>query len=482
MNAERIRTIAADQKEALSRAAEDSGLIDREALVHWEAWASENIIKVITGARRAGKSIFAMQLLRGADGGYAYVNFDDERLVGLKAGELDKLVEAVIQVYGGMRHLILDEVQNLECWEMFVNRLQRQGFMLTVTGSNARMLSSELATHLTGRHVAIEIFPFSFREFLSYMKGGSRGRSQAQAQAQTKMPPRMRRPIKTAGIFSTGEKAEVMAMLREYIEIGGFPEATRLGEKDKGMARIYLQSLCSTIIGKDVVERHRVKYLKTVREIADFLISSYSSMVSFNSIMKSFGLQSLHTAKNYASYIEESYLIFFVSKHSCRQRESNNAPKKAYCIDTGMVNAMAFRTSENIGRLMENIVAVELMRIRSGADGNGGGAAIEVYYWRDYRQREVDFVIKKGAGAEELLQVTYASERGEVAHREVAALLAASDELKCRKLSVITWDYEGAEGVGDGSGREVRFVPLWRWLLGQGAGVPKGGGQPGAPA
>jgi len=458
MNAERMRTIVADQKEALARAAEDGDLIDREALARWEAWAGEGIIKVITGARRAGKSTFAMQLLRGAEGGYAYVNFDDERLVGLKAGELDKLVEAVLQVYGGTRHLILDEVQNLERWEMFVNRLQRQGFMLTVTGSNARLLSSELATHLTGRHVAIEIFPFSFREFLSLMK--SRGQDRLQANMQPPMG------MKAGGTFSTSERAETMARLREYLETGGFPEAARFGKKDKGMARTYLQSLCSTIIGKDVVERHRVKYLKTVREIADFLISSYSSMVSFNSIMKSFGLQSLHTAKNYAAYIEESYLIFFVSKHSRRQREGYNAPKKAYCIDVGMVNAMAFRTSENIGKLMENAVAVELMRRMAGADGKGADAAMEVYYWRDYRQREVDFVIKKGAEVEELLQVTYASERGEVARREVAALLAAADELRCRKLSVVTWDYEGAE-MAEG-GREVRFVPLWRWLLERG--------------
>ncbi len=439
MNTERIRTIVADQREELSRVAADSGLIEREALAYWESWASEGTIKVITGARRAGKSVFAMQLLRGAPGGYAYVNFDDERLVGLRADELDRLVEAILQVYGGAKHLILDEVQNLDGWELFVNRLQRQGFMLTVTGSNARLLSSELATHLTGRHIAIEVFPFSFREFLR-LRGSK---------------------VRTDRVLSTGERAEVMARLREYLETGGFPEAARIGEKDTRMARMYLQTLYSTMIGKDVVGRHSVKYLRTVREIADFLVSSYSSTVSFNSIMKSFGLRSLHTAKNYVSYMEEPYLIFFISKHSRRQRESINAPKKAYCIDTGMVNAMAFRASENIGRLIENTVAVELMRMRS-AD-----PAMEVYYWKDYRQREVDFVVKRGTEVEELLQVTYASERGEVAGRELAALLAAllaaSDELGCRRLSVVTWDYEGGERVV--GGREMRFVPLWRWLL-----------------
>lgn len=436
MNPERIRTVIADQRDELHRVLSDPTIIEREGLAHWGAWGRENIIKVITGPRRAGKSVFSMQLVQTADEGYAYayVNFDDERLVGIGTSDLDRVVEALLQVYGDAKQIILDEVQNLEGWELFASRLQRQGFNLTITGSNARLLSSELATHLTGRHVAIEILPFSFREFLIFTGTRPEG----------------------GEVFSTVEEAKLKGKLLEYLEVGGFPEAAKMALKDRQMAKTYLRTLYSTVVGRDIVGRHRIKYLKTVREAADLLISSYSSMVSLRNIAKAFGMRSIHTAKNYASYIEESYLVFFLEKYSRGLKERAGAPKKAYCIDTGILNSVAFRAGENLGKLMENLVAVELMRRRAT------DSSLELYYWRDYRQREVDFVLKRGAGVDELIQVTYADSRDDVADRELKALLAASDELGCRELLVITWDYEGEELV---DGKRVRFVPLWRWLL-----------------
>jgi len=431
MNVEELKAVVADQREEVGRALREERIIDREALERWREWIESDMIKVVMGARRSGKSIFSLQLLRGKS--HAYVNFDDERLVDLDASQLNLLFEALLQVYGDFKFILLDEVQNVHGWELFVSRLRRQGFNLVITGSNAKLLSKELATHLTGRHIPIEIFPFSFREFLEF-DGLVTERKAA---------------------YSTREKAVLMGKLQEYIQGGGFPEAVRI--KDAVKARMYLQTLYSTVVTKDVISRHRIRFLKTIREISNYLVSNFSQPVSFNKVKNVFGLQSVHTSKNYVSYLEETYLIFLIEKYSRKRKESLNSPKKVYCIDCGMINAVGFRSSENLGRLMENAVAVELLRRRSE------DPSLELYYWRDYQQREVDFVLKGGEAVRELLQVTYSSGRDEVEKREVAALTRAGRELGVDKLTVVTWDHEGVEVA---EGREVRFVPLWKWLRG----------------
>lgn len=428
MNAEEIVSIVTDQREEIERMFKGEKMIKREFLDRWGKTAKSSLIKVVTGVRRSGKSVFSLELLEGKN--YGYINFDDERLAGLKTAELNRVLQAFYQLYGNFKFIFLDEVQNVEGWELFVNRLKRLGFNLLVTGSNARLLSKELATHLTGRYIPIEIFPFSFREFLMF-EGFE---------------------VTEETFYSTRQKSLVIKKLSEYIKMGGFPEAI----KDRLNARSYLSTLYSTILTKDVVSRYRIKFPRTIREISNYLVSNFSQPVSYNKIKNTFGLKSAHTPKKYVSYLEEAYLIFLVNKFSSKHKEVLASPKKVYAIDNGIIDALAFEASRNVGRLMENLVLIELLR-KKATDG-----LLEIYYWRDYFGKEVDFLLKRGPKIKQLIQVTYASARDEIKRREMNALIKAGNGLKCKDLLMITWDYEAGLKV---SNRKVKFIPLWKWLL-----------------
>ena len=428
MDAEQIKSVVVDQKEEAERVFSRERIIEREFIGNWRSAAETGQIKVVTGVRRSGKSTFALQLLSGKT--YGYINFDDERLVGLKTADLNTVLQAFYQLFGDIKFVFLDEVQNVDGWELFASRLKRTGFNVFVTGSNARLLSKELATHLTGRHIPIEIFPFSFREFLTFDDF----------------------KIDKKALYSTKQRAFLLKKLQEYLEVGGFPEAL----KDREDARTYLSTLYSMILTRDVVGRQKIKYIKTIREISNYLVSNFARPITFNKIKDIFNLKSAHTSKNYVSYLEEAYLIFLVDKFSFKHKEVLASPKKVYVADTGIINAMAFKSGRNAGRLMENLVFIELMRKKST------DTFLEIYYWKDYAGKEVDFIIKRGLEIEQLIQVCYNVEDPDTKEREVKALVKASKELKCKNLLVITWDYEGKEEIKK---RKIKFIPLWKWLL-----------------
>lgn len=428
MNVNEIRTIISDQREEIQRIFTEENIIEREFLDTWKRSIGSNLIKVVTGIRRSGKSVFSFQLLNKKK--YAYINFDDERLVGLKPADLNMILEAFYQLYGDFKYIFLDEIQNIEGWELFVNRLKRQGFNVVVTGSNAKLLSKELATHLTGRYIGIEIFPFSFREFLTFENFD----------------------MTNNDLYSTRKKSLLIKKLREYITHGGFPEAI----KDKELSKSYLPTLYSTILTKDVISRYKINYVTTLKEISNYLISNFSKYITFNKIKNNYNLKSPHTSKKYVSYLEESYLFFLLDKFSFKYKEVTASPKKVYAVDTGIINVMAFASSENFGRLMENLIAIELMRKKAF------NPLSEIYYWKDYQQKEVDFVLKKGPKVEQLIQAVYASSPDEIDKREYVALIKASKELQCNNLLMITWDYEAKETL---DGKKIEFIPLWKWLL-----------------
>jgi len=422
MEDKQIKQIIIDQRSEIEGRIKKEKIIPRETFGSVKSLMKSNLVKVIMGVRRCGKSVFSYQIVK--ESNFGYVNFDDERFYGFEAGQLNKILAVLYELYGKMDFVFLDEIQNVEGWELFVNRLQREGHNTVVTGSNANLLSKELATHLTGRHIAIELHPFSFREFVSY-KG-----------------------FELKENFTTKEISELRILLEQYIQIGGFPEVLK-GEEPK----TYLSSLYSTIITKDILLRYKIKFVKTFKDIAAFLISNSGNQISFNKIKNTFGLRSDHTAKNYVNFMEETYLILVVPRLMNKYKESLAAPRKVYCIDTGLVNAVGFKISKDQGRKYENIVAVELQRRKRGKD-------IDVFYWQDIQKREVDFVIKKGLRIEQLIQVTYYL--GENKEREVRSLLQASKELKCNNLLVITDDYEGEEVI---KRKKIKFIPLWKWLL-----------------
>jgi hypothetical protein len=384
----------------------------------------DDLIKVIIGPRRCGKSFLAMHLL-GQRGSRGYVNFDDERLADV--ANYDRLIAAVNSVYDNPRHLLLDEIQNLPRWELFVNRLQRQGLRLILTGNNAHLLSSELATHLTGRHLPIFLFPFSFAESL-------------RAHPETRTGP------------------EMVEKLRRYLEAGGYPEPL-LRDLDPGY---YLRTLWDSVLYKDIVRRRRIRSAAGLDDLADYLLANVAREYSLNRLTTVTRCRSVHTVAKYIGHLEEAFLFFSLPRFSYKVREQAATNRKIYCIDNGFVTARAVQFSPDTGRLAENLVAVALhKRMLDGA--------CELYFWKDAQQREVDFVVKEGRRVTQLIQVCWDMTAAHTRQREIRALLQAGVDLSCSRLLVLTADSDSEEQVEwFGKSGRIRLLPLWRWLGGEG--------------
>jgi len=378
-----------------------------------------DLIKVIIGPRRAGKSFFAIHLLSKL-GNFGYVNFEDERLLGLT--NYDELINIIKSLYNNPKYLLFDEIQNLEKWELFVNRLRRHGYNIVITGSNSRLLSRELATFLTGRHMQIVIFPLSFEEILKMEK-------------------------------KELTKAEIKEKLFNYLTYGGYPEPLVKGLNYKD----YLSTLFDSIIYKDIIKRFKIRHIQAIADLANFLISNTAKEFSLNTLAKLTKCKSVHTIQKYLSYLEEAFLFFMVKRFSFKVKEQIAQNKKIFCIDPGFIHAKAFRFSKDIGKLYENVAAIRLKKLEMENK-------IELFYWRGEKE-EVDFVVKQGLKIKQLIQVC--SDIGDIKtkQREIRALLKASKELRCKNLLVLTEDYEGEEQAEwFGIKRKVKFVPLWKWL------------------
>ncbi len=419
----KLTTLLRDQKQELEECLGKKRIIQREAEGCFGAASRSKLVKVISGVRRCGKSVFAYTSLK--DQNFAYMNFDDERLVN---PDTNQILPSFYEIYGrDFKFIFLDEIQNLKRWELFVNRLHRAGFNLFITGSNARLLSKELATHLTGRQMTIELFPFSFRE---YLKAAN-----------------FKEDVRT-----TKGSSILKHELGNYLGLGGFPEI--IVEKEN--PKIYLRELYRMIIDRDVLNRHNIAYKKTFREIALSLLSNPGRGTSYNRIKNQFGLGSEHTVKNYLSYLEEAYMFHLLSRFSYKSVEVEKSEKKVYAIDTGLICHLSLRFTEDYGYVYENAVALDLLR-RKACD-----PALEMFYWKNPQHMEVDFVLKHGLKVEQLIQVCYNLDDYKTKQREVKALLKASKELRCRNLLVITSEKEGEETI---DGKRITYVPLWRYLL-----------------
>lgn len=417
-----IRETLLDQKTELEKRLKQIYII-RDAKIRE---VKSDLIKVIIGPRRSGKSFFAIHELMNS-GTFGYANFDEETLVESK--NYNEIIMELDSIYNKPKYLLFDEIQNLEKWELFVNRLQRQGYNLVVTGSNSNLLSKELATHLTGRHTKTDILPLSFREILSH---------------------------------SDHEltESEVKVRFSEYVDFGGYPEplVKKLDYKD------YLSDLFGSIIYKDVIKRYSIRKPKVIEELAIYLISNSAKEFSYNNLTNMTKSESTHTIKKYIGYLEEAFIFFEISRYSAKLKEQITSTKKIYCVDNGIIYAKAFKTSGEKGRLYENIVAIELKR--RAAEGGS-----EFYYWKNVQQEEVDFVLRVNRKLTELIQVSADISRKETKDREIRALLKGSRELECDNLTVLTGDYEGKESLEwFGIKRNVNFIPLWKWLLNSGKG------------
>jgi len=414
----------------LQRRIERDGFLSRSCILREkmslaQRFLDSDLIKIITGPRRAGKSVFSVLLLR--DKNFAYLNFDDENLLKIK--NYNEIVETIFEVYPEARFVLFDEIQNLENWEIFVNKLQRRGFNLILTGSNARLLSKELATALTGRYIPIEIFPFSFEEFL-------RAKEIEIKREETNLPE---------------IKGRILNYLDEWLKKGGFPEVIVKDLEPK----TYLETLFDAILFRDVVKRYKVRFSTKIYDLATYLISNFCSEYSFTKLRNILGFRSTNTVEKYIKYLEESFLIFSLNRFSFKVKEQIRAPRKVYIIDNGFILAKSVQFSRNTGRLIENLVFTEILR-------KGYKLNKDVFYHKTSNGNEIDFVLRKGIKIEKLIQVCYDIENIQIKERELRGLIKGSEELNCNNLVVITWDYEGEEKF---KGRKINFVPLWKWLL-----------------
>jgi len=380
-----------------------------------------DLIKVIIGPRRAGKSFFAIHFLN-KRGKFGYVNFDDEKLD--EVNNYDEIVTAMNSVYDNPKFILFDEIQNLLKWELFANRLQRQGYNLVITGSNSNLLSKELATHLTGRHLLTNIFPFSFKEYLKFE-------------------------------YKELTNTEIKERLSKYMFNGGYPEIL----SKKVELKEYLSLLFGSVLYKDIIKRYKIRNPKQIEDLATYLISNITNEYSYNSLAKIGKIKSSHTIEKYLGYLEESFILFSLSRFSYKVKEQLSSNKKIYCIDNGFIQAKSFKTSPDFGRLYENVVACKLKK--EEVDGK-----LRFYYWKNQQQEEVDFVLQEGLKVKQLIQVCFNIDELDTKNREIRALIKAGKELKCNNLLIITEDTESEEKVEwFGDKATIKFIPLWKWLL-----------------
>lgn len=354
------------------------------------------LIKLITGPRRVGKSVFALLMLQGKN--FAYLNFDDNQL--LEKWDEDLAISALDDVYPDYDFMLLDEIQNLPDWDLWVSKLYRRGKNLIITGSNAKMLSSEMATVLTGRYLQIEMLPFSLDETMSW-KNISPDRDEQAAQA--------------------------IMLADDYMRNGGFPETINA----RSITKSYLSTLFDSILLKDVAQRHKVRNTSDLYNLATYLLSNFCNPISANELAGELGLSSVATTRKFCDYLNEPYLFFFLPRFNNKLKLMNKAPKKVYVVDNGFVQSTAFNLSENLGRLLENQVFVELLR-RGYIPGQ------TLFYYRSRNDKEIDFVTRKGAKVEQLIQVCYDMTSEKTRKRELDALSEAAEELHCDNLLVIT--------------------------------------------
>lgn len=381
-----------------------------------------SLIMVIIGPRRAGKSTFVIEALKDQKPGYA--NFDDELLTTVE--NYDEIIAAIDQVYGDPRILFFDEIQNLPKWELFVNRLQRQGRKLVITGSNSNLLSGELATHLTGRYLPVNIFPFSFTEFL------------------------------TVDPASTST-ATLQNELMKYLQSGGFPEVVT----GKHLTGDYLRVLHDAIIFKDIVRRYSLRKFDGLTELAKYLVNNSATEFSDSQLSSVLNL-SVHTIKRYFGYLENAFLFFHLDRFSFKIKERPRYNKKIYVYDTGFMSTLSTQFSPNFGKYFETAVGIALRK--ESLDGK-----CELYYYKSQQNEEVDFVVQTGLDITELIQVAYSTENPKTLEREIRSLLKAKKELKCDNLFLINSSIsEEREYSWYGITATVKFIRLDQWLLQRG--------------
>lgn len=421
MNKEYLKNVIVDQRKDVLERIKDVVVIPREGADICERYIRHPNVLLISGLRRAGKSFFADQVVKNKK--YAYLNFDDERLIEFYSRDFNTTMECFYELYSDFDYLLFDEIQNIRGWELFVSRL-RNKYKIIITGSNANLLSKEMVTHRTGRYSDFVLFPMSFKEYLDYNNV-----------AIKKMSP-----------YSTRERSKITSVFDKYVRESGVFDYYKFGKE-------FLRNLWSSVIVKDIVVRYKIKYPSVLEELSVILINYFTSKISMSKMTRNLKVKSSNTVAEYVRYLENSFLIFTLNKFSYKIKEQLSTFKKVYIMDNGFINSMIFDFSGNKGKLLENIVAIELKRRSIRND-------FKIYYWDNYHV-ECDFIIKKGKHIISVYQVCSELNMNNK-KREIDGLTAAMKEFGLKNGMILTGSTEDEISV---NGYNIQMIPVWKWLL-----------------
>jgi len=391
-------------------------------------------IVIISGIRRCGKSYLmrlAWSLIKKEKGldnrQYLYINFEDERIMGFNKDDFSSLIESYMELkqpdLNKKIYLFFDEIQNVKNWDKFLNRLREDStYKVIISGSNASLLSNEISTFLTGRSITVNLYPFTFREFMN-VRGFK---------------------FEKQDLFDLSNKVQIAKLFNDYFDTGGFPEVIKTGYKQ------LLQEYFQNIIFRDIIARFKIKHEFSLRELANFLASNIGNNLSIKKIGSLVGIKNITTLKNYLSYLKNTFLFYFIPKFSYSIKEQIYNPDKVYIADIGMYNEISFRFSENKGKKLENIVFLEFLK-----------KDYQIYYGYD-AFGDIDFIICKNNRIIELAQCCYEIERAETRERELKSLIKAMAFYKMKEGSIYTFDFESEEQV---DGMLIKYIPAWKLSL-----------------
>ena len=375
--------------------------IPRQTIYDFDELLKSPNIKLLTGPRRVGKSTQALLMLRGKN--FAYLNFDDNEL--LKKWDEQQAEMLLGEIYPNYEYLLLDEVQNIDGWDVWVNKLYRRGVNLVITGSNAKMLSGEMATVLTGRYLEINMLPFR---------------------------------------LGNAEKIQ-----DDFLKNGGYPETFT----QRSITQSYLQTLFDSILYKDIVRRHKIRNATDLNNVAMFLLSNFTGTFSYNDVADDLGLSSVTTTKKFMDYLHEPFLFYYLDRYNNKLKLMKKAPRKVYVVDNGFVASKAFNLSDNLGKLLENQVFVELLH-------RGYDTEKTLFYYHSRNDKETDFVLREGNKVKELIQVCYDMSKEKTIKREVDSIVECAGELGCDNLTIVTWN---EERTIEKKGYTIKVVPVGKF-------------------
>lgn len=422
MDREKLKEIVLSQKKRI-RSAEES-FIDRQRYPQLSEFLPLPHAVVVMGVRRCGKSTLLNQFMQEHfDNQFFHLNFEDERLLSFTVNDFEILYEIFVELFGERKAFYFDEIQNIDRWEMYVRRMQESGYKFFLTGSNASLLSKEMGTKLTGRHVDLELFPFSFHEYLQLHQWET----------------------KEFDFYDSTIRGRLYHEYIQYLQHGGFPEFLKYSKQD-----ILIQTY-EDILFRDIVCRHDIKDVKSLRELALYLITNLAKPFSYTKLKNTLGFGSVNTVKNYIQYLEDSYLLFTINQFSYSLHEQAVNNKKVYVIDNGLADVISFQFSRNKGQFLENLVFLELRRRYS-----------DIYYYKTDNNQEIDFVILQGKKIAKLIQVADDISNEKTRKREIDALVKALSETQLNEGLLLTDHHQETLKIGN---KTIVIQPVYQWLL-----------------